>query len=209
MNLLKKLLIGTLLLVGVVLEIAAMIVTILVPIWILVLVLEQARRSSTTISLVETLLVVGVVVVALLLLRRSVPTRVELTQDTLIVHLRGIDRILAFKSRVEVPLADVKGVEPYPLFIESVRRQLKERIGKWRFLTLSIRAPGTAVPWVVGAGSFYIVGWRTFKRVFLAFHKSDKAIGIWLSGARYDWLLIEVRNPSATMSAIQEAIGEK
>jgi hypothetical protein len=111
---------------------------------------------------------------------------------------------------VKVALADVEGAQAYSVFIESLRRERKERIGKWRFLTLSIRAPGTAVPWVVVAGTFYVVGWRTFKRVFIALHKPNKATAIWLKGgARYDWLLIEVENPSATISAIQEAVADK
>ena len=32
-------------------------------------------------------------------------TEVELTQDALIVHVRGMDRLWALKSRLEIPLS--------------------------------------------------------------------------------------------------------
>jgi hypothetical protein len=34
---------------------------------------------------------------------------VELTEDTLIVHVKGMDRIFALKSRLEIPLSHVMG----------------------------------------------------------------------------------------------------
>jgi hypothetical protein len=40
---------------------------------------------------------------------------VELTVDTLTVHIQGIDKILALESRLELPLEHVAGVEAGPV----------------------------------------------------------------------------------------------
>jgi hypothetical protein len=39
---------------------------------------------------------------------------VELAEDTLIVHVRGMDRLFALRSRLEVPLSHVAGAEADP-----------------------------------------------------------------------------------------------
>ena len=39
---------------------------------------------------------------------------VELTEVTLVVHVRGMDRIFALKSRLEIPLSHVMGAEADP-----------------------------------------------------------------------------------------------
>ena len=36
---------------------------------------------------------------------------VELTEDALLVHVRGLDRIFALRSRLEIPLSHVVGAE--------------------------------------------------------------------------------------------------
>ena len=38
-------------------------------------------------------------------------TEVELTRDTLIVHVRGMDRLWSLKSRLEIPLSHVLDAE--------------------------------------------------------------------------------------------------
>ena len=59
-------------------------------------------------------------------------TEIELTRDALIVHVRGMDRLWALKSRLEIPLSHVVGAEVNP-----------EIAREWR---KGIRAPGTHVP---------------------------------------------------------------
>ena len=41
-------------------------------------------------------------------------TEIELTRDALIVHVRGMDRLWALKSRLEIPLSHVVGAEVNP-----------------------------------------------------------------------------------------------
>ena len=71
-------------------------------------------------------------------------TEVELTRDTLIVHVRGMDRLWSLKSRLEIPLPHVLGAEVDPDVAQGWRKGL--------------RAPGTHLPGVITAGTFYQEG---------------------------------------------------
>ena len=116
---------------------------------------------------------------------------VELTEDTLIVHVRGMDRIFALKSRLEIPLSHVLGAEVDP------------DLGHpewWK----SLRLTATQIPWVVTAGTFYQEG----ERVFWDVHDPKKVVVIRLSDERYARLVIGVDDPPATAAAIQGAIDE-
>ena len=110
---------------------------------------------------------------------------VELTENALIVHVRGMDRLWALKSRLEIPLTHVVGAEVYPEVAQG-----------W---SKSIRAPGTHVPGVITAGTFYQEG----ERVFWDVHDPGKTVVIRLRDERYARLVIEVEDPRATAAAIQ------
>jgi hypothetical protein len=45
---------------------------------------------------------------------------VEIAQDALIVHVRGMDRLFALRSRLEIPLSHVADAEADP---EEARRR--------------------------------------------------------------------------------------
>lgn len=121
--------------------------------------------------------------------RGGVMTEVELTRDALIVHVQGMDRLWALKSRLEIPLSHVLDAEVDP----QVARE-------WR---KGLRAPGTHVPGVLTAGTFFQDG----DRVFWDVRDPEKTIVIRLEDERYARLVIEVDDPSATAAAIEEAIG--
>jgi len=123
--------------------------------------------------------------------RINTMAEVELTEDTLIIHVRGMDRIFALKSRLEIPLSHVQGAEVDP------------ELGHpewWK----SLRLTATRIPWVVTAGTFYQDG----ERVFWDVHDPKKVVVIRLSDERYARLVIGVEDPPATAAAIQGAIGE-
>jgi hypothetical protein len=116
---------------------------------------------------------------------------VELTEDALIIHVRGLDRIFALKSRLEIPLSHVMGAEADP------------ELGHpewWK----SLRLTATQIPWVVTAGTFYQEG----ERVFWDVHDPEKVVVIRLSDERYARLVIGVEDPPSTAAAIQGAINE-
>jgi hypothetical protein len=115
---------------------------------------------------------------------------VELTQDGLIVHVRGMDRLWALRSRLEIPLAHVVNAESYP---ELAR-------GWWQ----GIRSGGTHVPGVITAGTFHQEG----ERVFWDVHDPEKSVVIRLKDERYSQLVIEVEGPSATVAAIRDRLSE-
>jgi hypothetical protein len=116
-------------------------------------------------------------------------TAVELTRDTLIVHVRGMDRLWSLKSRLEIPLSHVLDAEADT----QVAREWQK----------GLRAPGTHVPGVITAGTFFQHG----DRVFWDVHDPEKTIVIRLADERYARLVIEVEDPTATVAAIEEAVG--
>ena len=117
---------------------------------------------------------------------------VELTEDTLVVHVKGMDRIFALTSRLDIPLSHVMGAQVDP------------ELGHpewWK----SLRFTATQIPWVVSAGTFYHEG----ERVFWDVRDPEKVVVIRLRDERYARLVIGVEDPPATVRAIQEAVGEE
>jgi hypothetical protein len=113
--------------------------------------------------------------------------QVELTDDALIVHVRGLDRLFALRNRVEVPLSHVVGAEADP---EEARK-----------LWHGVRAGGTWVPGFVTAGTFYQSG----ERVFWDVHKPENTIVIRLKEEQFGRLVIEVEDPETTVARVNEA----
>ena len=117
---------------------------------------------------------------------------VELTEDTLVVHVKGMDRIFALTSLLDIPLSHVMGAQVDP------------ELGHpewWK----SLRFTATKIPWVVSAGTFYQEG----ERVFWDVRDPEKVVVIRLRDERYARLVIGVEDPPATVRAIQEAVGEE
>ena len=113
---------------------------------------------------------------------------VEFARDALIVHVRGMDRLWALRSRLEIPLAHVLSAEADPELARGWRR--------------GIRSGGMQVPGVITAGTFHQEG----ERVFWDVHDPEKTVVIQLRDERYARLIIEVEDPGETVAAIQEAL---
>ena len=113
--------------------------------------------------------------------------RVEVAGDQLTVHIEGLDRLWTFKSRLEIPLAHVTGVEADP-----------EVVRGWK----GWRGPGAHVPGVIVAGTFHHQG----DRVFWDVHDAAKAVVIHLADERYARLVIGVDDPAATVATIRRAL---
>ena len=99
---------------------------------------------------------------------------IEITDKSLVMHVEGWDKLWSFKSRLEVPLAHVAGIE----------RDEEEARSWWH----GLRAPGTMVPGVITAGTFYQHG----QRIFWDVHHPENAIAIRLSDEKYQRLVVEV-----------------
>jgi hypothetical protein len=111
-----------------------------------------------------------------------------ITDGKLTLHVRGADKLWALKSSLEIPLAHVAGVRADPAAARG-----------WYH---GLRMPGTNLPGVITAGTFYQDG----KRVFWDVHHPDKTIVIDLHDERYNELVVEVDDPQAAVSLIQTAL---
>ena len=106
----------------------------------------------------------------------------------LILHVRGADKLWAFKSSLEIPLQHVAGI----------RADSTIAHGWWH----GIRMPGTNIPGVLTAGTFYQDG----KRVFWDVHNPDNTIVIELRDERYSELIVEVEDPNFDVELVKAAL---
>jgi hypothetical protein len=111
-----------------------------------------------------------------------------IAEGKLTLHVRGADRLWAFKSTLEIPLVHIAGV-----------RADAEIARGWYH---GIKMPGTNMPGVITAGTFYQDG----KRVFWDVHHPEKTIVIDLHDERYQQLIVEVKDPEAAVTLIQSAL---
>jgi len=112
----------------------------------------------------------------------------SIAEGKLTLHVLGADKLWALKSSLEIPLAHVAGVRADP---EAARG--------WYH---GMRMPGTNVPGVITAGTFYQDG----KRVFWDVHHPEKTIVIDLHDERFSQLVVEVADPAAAVQLIQTAM---
>lgn len=112
----------------------------------------------------------------------------SIAEGKLTLHIRGADKLWAFKSSLEIPIVHIAGVRADP---ESARG--------WYH---GMRMPGTNVPGVITAGTFYQDG----KRVFWDVHHPEKTIVIDLHDETYSQLIVEVEDPAAAIQTIQNAL---
>ncbi len=105
----------------------------------------------------------------------------------LILHVRGADRLWALKSSLEIPLAHIAGIRADPNVATG-----------WYH---GIRAPGTNIPGVITAGTFFQHG----QRIFWDVHHPENTVVIELRDERYSELIVEVRDPQAAVELIRSA----
>uniref|UniRef100_UPI003F496E6E hypothetical protein n=1 Tax=Nonomuraea bangladeshensis TaxID=404385 RepID=UPI003F496E6E len=112
---------------------------------------------------------------------------VHIDDGTLVVEMTGLDKLWTLKSRLTIPLGNVRGVTYDPGMIA-------ERKG--------IRAPGVHLPGVIVAGTFHLDG----EQVFWDVRNPAKAIVIQLADERYTRLVVQVDDPRAAVTLIEDAI---
>jgi len=112
----------------------------------------------------------------------------SIAEGKLTLHVRGADKLWAFKSSPEIPLVHIASVRADP-----------EVARGWYH---GIRMPGTNVPGIITAGTFY----QHRKRLFWDVHRPEKTIVIDLHDERYKGLVVEVNDPEAAVRLIQNAL---
>lgn len=109
----------------------------------------------------------------------------SIAEDKLVLHVRGADQLWALKSTLEIPLQHVTGIRADPEIARG-----------WCH---GIRAPGTQIPGVLTAGTFYQHG----QRIFWDVHHPDNTVVIDLRDERYNELIVEVADPQAAVALLQ------
>lgn len=112
---------------------------------------------------------------------------VTVDNDNLILNVKGLGKFLALKSKLVIPLANIKGVTADPGAFDMPK---------------GLRAPGTAVPGIVYAGTFYHEG----DKVFWDVHNRANTIVIELANEEFNRLVIEVKSVEETIKLIEENI---
>lgn len=112
---------------------------------------------------------------------------VSVRNDRLIVTVNGLRRVWALKRGFDIPLDHVRDVTADPVIAHTRK---------------GIRAPGTYLPGVITAGTFYRKGERTFWDV----RRPEKVIVIELRDERYQRLILEVAEPTGAVTIIARAI---
>lgn len=111
---------------------------------------------------------------------------VRIEGDTVVFDVRGLHKLWAFKSRLAVPRASVLGARHDP---EAVRG--------WK----GWRVPGTHVPGLLIAGTFY----RDGHRIFWDVRDPANTVVVDLDGQDYNQLVIEVEDPAAVVEMLTSA----
>jgi hypothetical protein len=118
-------------------------------------------------------------------------TEIEITENSLIIHVTGVDKILAFKSQLEVPLSHVISAEIDP--------GVAQEFESW---FVGLKAPGTGIPGVIRAGTWY----TNEGKVFWDVHDPRHTVTIKLTHETYSRLLIDVADPPTVVTMIEEAM---
>ncbi|WBB71847.1 hypothetical protein O7602_19125 [Micromonospora sp. WMMD1128] len=112
---------------------------------------------------------------------------VRIDGDDVVVEIEGMDRLWSLKSRLVIPLANVRGATADPGIAADPK---------------GVRAPGTHLPGVITAGTFHQDG----ERVFWNIRDGARAVVIELADERYARLVVEVTDPAATVALIEQAV---
>ena len=113
---------------------------------------------------------------------------ISVVGDKAVFEVEGWDKLWSFRSRLEIPLAHIKGAHADP----------NPAMGLFDGLKLM----GTAIPSIFKAGTFYQEG----DYVFWDVRHPEKTIVVELDHEHFGKLIIEVADPSAAVSLITKAV---
>ena len=105
--------------------------------------------------------------------------------DQVTFEVLGWHKLWALKSRITVPASHIRSARIDP---ERARVNFE-----------GIRAPGTAIPGILRAGTFYSRKGRTFWDVTTG----NNAIVVDLVGGPFDELVVDVSDPRAAVAQLQ------
>jgi hypothetical protein len=112
---------------------------------------------------------------------------VAIDGDRAVFTVEGLDKLWAFRSHLEIPLAHILGAEHDP-----------ESVGRWWH---GLKVFGTELPGLFAAGTFYYHG----ELVFWDVRSPDRTVIVSLDHERFKKLIIEVADPEAVVSLLTRA----
>ncbi len=112
---------------------------------------------------------------------------IKVDNGTLTLEVLGMHKIWALKSALQFPLSSVRNV--------TIDPQLADK-------PLGLRAPGTYIPRLITAGTFY----HEKKRWFWDVSDPNNALVIELEGEKYQVLVVEVEKPGKVAAQIKAAL---
>jgi hypothetical protein len=115
---------------------------------------------------------------------------ISINRDRVRFEVEGWDKLWAFKSRLEIPLAHIRSVRIDP---EPAR-------GWWHGLKLA----GTGIPGVFTAGTFI----QSDGAVFFDVHDPERTIVLELDHEHYKRLVLEVSSPEAALALLNDALAK-
>src|SRR6476659_4530514 len=113
---------------------------------------------------------------------------VSVQDDRVRLDVEGWDRLWSFKSQLEIPVAHIRAVRADP---EPAR-------GWWH----GVRLPGTQIPGILTAGTFY----QSEGAVFYDVHDTENTVVIELDHEHYHRLVIEVDHPAGVVESLRAAL---
>jgi hypothetical protein len=105
-----------------------------------------------------------------------------------VLNVRGADKLWAFNSSLEIPLAHIAEIRADPLIAH----------GWWH----GLKIPGTNIPAVLTAGTFH----HDSKQVWWSVHNPGNTVVIGLKDERYNELIIEVADPKSAVELVKSAL---
>lgn len=111
---------------------------------------------------------------------------VHIEDDRVKLEVRGLHRLWALKREVTFPRSAVRAVRRLPPDAFN---------GWWK----GLRVPGTMIPGVIVAGTYYKSGERHFWDV----RRANRAIEIDLEGGPFDRVFVEVDDPEAAVQLLE------
>ena len=111
----------------------------------------------------------------------------SIANGTVTFELQGLHRLWALKSRITVPLSHVRAARADPTV----------KLGWWK----GWRLPGTHVPGLIVAGTYYQGG----RCIFWDVVRPAGTIVVELTEEPYDELVVEVMDPGAAVALLEAA----
>src|ERR1700684_2112776 len=116
---------------------------------------------------------------------------VSVEGDRVVFEIEGLDKLWSLRSRLEIPLAHVTGVEANAA-----------QVGRWWH---GLKLWGSDVPGLFAAGTFVYHG----ELVFWDMREPARTIIVSLDHERYKKLIVEVAAPAAVTTPLRQLIAPR